>query len=58
MAAFRALALLTAILATARIVYYRMLGWNQELQGWPEICAAPGGSARHRAAGLDPAVGA
>lgn len=42
MAAFRMLALMTAVLATARIAYYRMLGWNQELQGWPEICAMIG----------------
>ena len=42
MTGFRMLALLAAILATARIVYYRMLGWNQELQGWPEVCAMIG----------------
>jgi hypothetical protein len=42
MPAFRTLALLTAIVATAKIVYYRMLGW-QDLQGWPEICAMIGG---------------
>ena len=42
MVAFRTLALLTAILAAARIVFYRMLGWNQDLQGWPEICAMIG----------------
>ncbi len=42
MAAFRMLALLTAIFATARIVFYRMLGRYQVLQGWPEICAMIG----------------
>ncbi len=36
------LALFAATSAAARIVYYRMLGWNQELQGWPEICAMIG----------------
>jgi hypothetical protein len=42
MFAFRMLALFAATSAAARIVYYRMLGWNQELQGWPEICAMIG----------------
>jgi hypothetical protein len=38
---FRKLALAASVFSTARIVYFRMLGW-EGLHGWPEICAMIG----------------